>query len=317
MYIILKGDDYIEMKKNNILVTAVLMAVTAAAVCLPAAAQEQEPESVIYENQGFRLSVPEEYADLMQIEVPEDDEKGILFAFSEKASIEAAKASGQEADGAGWLFSIGVVDEDTMHEMLCSDMLNDRVIATDGEENHYICYHPSDVRFVREQYDHIDEDLAQWSMLNEWASTVPEAFVEENEGLEKEMYSNSDVSIFLARAAYMDGANYTISTTEYGPMQPNGVDAVPFVEQLIKGTSVDYVDDEEAPDGEYVVLSFPDEDERYDFFLMPEKENYIRRTWNEEENEQMYKITFDDDSKKASAIMKDWYHALVDAAGDN
>jgi hypothetical protein len=76
-------------------------------------------------------------------------------------------------------------------------------------------------------------------------------------------------------------------------------------------TNVHYelIDLSQAPDGEYVVLSLPDEELRFDFFLAEGKENLIREVHGEEEIA-LYQASFADDSR-ASAVMLGWYDALV------
>ena len=64
-----------------------------------------------------------------------------------------------------------------------------------------------------------------------------------------------------------------------------------------------------ATDGEYVVLSLPDEDLRFDFFLSEGKENLIREVHGDEEIA-LYQASFADDTR-AAAVMRDWYDALV------
>ena len=81
---------------------------------------------------------------------------------------------------------------------------------------------------------------------------------------------------------------------------------------LLNGATYENADDVEAPDGEYVVLNFPKDKVRFDFFLAEGSENVIREVWGD--NEQIYTATFTDDSIKASAVMQDWYHALMENA---
>ena len=72
----------------------------------------------------------------------------------------------------------------------------------------------------------------------------------------------------------------------------------------------------EVPDGEYVVLNFPDENIRYDFFFAEGQENIIRQVNGEEGGEQyeyFYKVTFEDGTSKASEIMNEWYHAIAES----
>ena len=74
----------------------------------------------IYENAGYKLSVPAEIDELLIVEMSQND--GILFTVSEKLSVETDKAQGGSGDGAGRLFSIGALSEIQLYDMLCSDM---------------------------------------------------------------------------------------------------------------------------------------------------------------------------------------------------
>jgi len=142
----------------------------------------------IFKNGDLKLLVPLEYNDLVLTETPEKDENGRLFTVSEKASVEADKAQGGSGDGAGWLFSIGTLDEAQLQELLSGDVPGAEPFAKDAEGNYYVYYHPTDVRFVRESYEGVgdenNEDWQQWTALNEWAQDkVRDTFVSEN-GLE-------------------------------------------------------------------------------------------------------------------------------------
>ena len=268
----------------------------------------------IYENGGMKLLIPLEYNSLLVIETPQNNPAGILFSVSEKASVEAAKAQGYE--NAGWLFSIGTVTEDALHEALCYDMSGAEVFAknTDGQHpadmRYYMYYHPTDVGFVRESYDDIDDDMAQWTALNEWAATVPDTFLAENSGLTPEKHGNTSLDMYLARVAYLDGVNYTVSTTEYGPMDGSGFDAARYVDRLTNGVTFELANNDETPDGEYVVLSFPEDDVRFDFFLAEGRENCIRQVWSDGYT-QLYRAVYADSTTNAGSIMSEWYNALV------
>ena len=117
------------------------------------------------------------------------------------------------------------------------------------------------------------------------------------------------------RAALEEGANFEISTTEFGPMAPNGVDGVPYFEKLVQNAKYEYVDMEEAPDGEYVVLSFPDDNVRFDFFKADGSKNLIRQvtTTDGEEYSYYFQATLADESVQAADVMQEWYNALVEA----
>ncbi len=269
-----------------------------------------EPGDVVFKINGLTVSIPAEIAGQLTIETQESSERDILFSISETASIEAAKAEGYTWDGAGWLFSIGTVSEEQYHEMLCEDMTGVYVFAKDAEGNYYLCYHPTDVRLIREGNAYDEENLNAWSKLNEWANSMPSKIIEENE-LTAETHGNTMLDIYLARLLYHDNENYTVSTTQYGPMEPNGVKASDYIDPLVNGAKYTMLYDEEAPDGEYAVINFPDEGVRLDFFFKEGKENYIRQVWSDGSFEQLYKGEFDDANVKASEIINTMYLDMV------
>ena len=264
----------------------------------------------LYENGGLKLMIPLEYDELLLTETPKKAEGGMLFNVSEKASLEA---SGNE-DGAGWLFGISRIDESAMHEMLCYDMSGMELFANDSEGYYYVFNHPTDVRFVRENSEAMARDQEQWNKLTEWAwESVRAGFLAENPQLSPASFGNSELEMFLARVAYQPDVNYSVSTTQYGPLTPESgsFDALPYVERLSSGLILDRAEGE-APDGEYVVLSFPDEDTRFDFFKAEGGENLVRMVWNGD-NEALWQLSYTDPAVKASEIMQEWYDALAEA----
>ena len=279
------------------------------------AAQISEKEAACfqYENGGFRLLIPKAYDDLLETEIVKDRKNGVLYRVSEKASVEAAKKLAYDSRGAGWLFSIGKIDEGRRRELLCGDMSGAEIFARDANGQCYVYYHPTDVRYMRENNEAMKRDQAQWTMLNEWAwSSVRTDFIRDN-SLETAAYGNSEVSIAIARAAYKPGLRYTVSTTQYGPIEPKNFDAAPFAELLLENAVYERTD-AETPDGEYVVLAFPDEGLRYDFFKLQGHENYVREV-RQDGTETLYKATFFYGSARASAAMQEWYDAMIASKG--
>ena len=262
-----------------------------------------------YKNGDMVLLIPKAYDDLLTTEIEKERIGGVLFQVSEKASIDAVKHLPNDTRGAGWLFSIGYVDEGLRRVLLCGDMSGAEIFARDANGQCYIYYHPTDVRYMRENNEAMKRDQAQWTMLNEWAwNSVRTDFIRENH-LETAAYDNSEVGIAIARAAYKPGVRYTVSTTEYGPIEPKGFDAAPFAELLLENAVYERTD-AETPDGEYVVLAFPDEGLRYDFFKLQGHENYVREV-RPDGTETLYKAIFFYGSTRASVAMQDWYDALV------
>lgn len=262
-----------------------------------------------YTNDGLTLSVPEEFADRVLVKTPENDAKGTLFDVFETESMEAAKAARYGWDSAGWLFEIRRVSEEGMHKLRCDDNPGYIIFAKDTDSNYYVYIHPTDVRVVREDYND-SVSMGRWIELNQWSPGNRETFITENEGMTAVEFGYTTLDASLARVMYSD-MNYTVSTLEYGRQQPNGINAADYIDPLTHDVIYTAVFDEEAPDGEYLVLDFPDINLRFDFFFMEGKENYIRQVWFNGEHELLYKAEFKDKNLKASEVMNDFYHAIV------
>ena len=263
---------------------------------------------------GLILTIPGDLAELVEAEAPEAED-GTLFTVSEKASLEAAEALGEDWDGAGWLFAIRKVSQDELNELLCYDMSGVSPFAKDGDGNIYLFCTPTDVRILREGQIG-EEDMEQWSLLNAWAGLVPQVFLEENAGLEPFAAGNSDLEICLNRILQGLETRYTLSTLEFLALEPGSTDPAPYIRQLLAGT-YEYAEGEEVPDGEYVVLSFPEDSTRYDFFYAPDGQNLIRKvvTIDGEDYDVLFMVTFDEGGATANGIMDAWYHALAKAQG--
>ena len=120
------------------------------------------------------------------------------------------------------------------------------------------------------------------------------------------------MDIYLAQLAYMDDdMPYTISTTAYGPMEPNGVDKTPYLDRLLDGVTFAMAESRETPDGEYVVLELPEAGERFDFFVSDG--NYVRVVYDGEET--LDGAAYAGGDVTAADIMLEWYDALAAANG--
>ena len=152
--------------------------------------------------------------------------------------------------------------------------------------------------------------MQQWTMLNAWAEEVTAGFIDENEGLENYDRGNTAVDIYLARAAWQEGVNATLSTTEYGPVELKGVDGTPYAESVM-GCHFWETDAGETPDGEYVALDFPDDGVRLDFFFAPG--GYVRCVSGD--NAVLYQASWEDDNATCAEAMQGWYYAAAEHAG--
>ena len=146
-------------------------------------------------------------------------------------------------------------------------------------------------------------------MLCEWAASVRDSFAEKN-GLEWAGFGNSAIDMLVARAAWSDDANATLSTTEFGPAAVKGTDGTPYAEFVLQGGFFENEDDK-APDGEYVVLNFPDEDMRADFFFAPGA--YARIVSGNTET--LYQAMMVDDNVSYAEAMQAWYYDACRLAG--
>ena len=257
-----------------------------------------------YENGGLRFEIKPKYNDLITVETPENDEKGVLFTVSETASREAGGF-----EGAGWLFSITKIDEARLHALLCRDMSGAYVFAKDAEGGYYLCLHPTDVRYARATTEEMQRDSAQWSMLCAWVDQALDSFSNQN-GLDVASFSNTEVDMLLARAAWEKDAVFTLSTTEFGPVDATKVDGSDYVKYALQGWFTD-ADLNDTPDGEYVVLNFPEEDLRLDFFFA--LGSYVRLVSGE--RERLYQSILYSDEISIAEAMQGWYYAAAEQAG--
>ena len=123
------------------------------------------------------------------------------------------------------------------------------IFAKTEDGTYFVKLHPTDVRFVREQYDNVEEDMKQWTELNEWGEKALDTFINENQGLIPEKHSNTELDIYLARIAYHNDVNYRIASLEAGVMEPADTDPMPYVSRLMNGVTYEVADGVEAPDG--------------------------------------------------------------------
>ena len=262
-----------------------------------------------YENGGYTLEIKPKYNALVTVETPENDENGILFAVSETASLEAG---GYE--GAGWLFSIGKVGEDRLHEMLCCDMSGESIFAKDGDGNYFVCYYPTDVRFERATAEEMSRDAAQWSMLCEWASGMADSFESKN-GLEYASYGNTEIEMYISRAAWGKEENCYLATTEFMDVDAKAVDGTPYAEFVLHSWYWE-IQPEELPDSEYLtgenlVLGFPSEDVYLHFY--PTDGGYVILQQGEEET--IWQASWEDDAISNYDAMLGWYYACAEKTG--
>lgn len=293
---------------TGVLLSAVLA--VSAGTCMFAESAET-PERV--EAGGIAFDIPEDIRGLVTVQT-EDLPAGELVRVSETASIEAAAKTTPDYDGAGWLFSISCIPETELEQLRCGGMDGMEVFA-EKDDTYYLYLHPTDVRFVREQYDDIDEDLDVWADLNNWAyTTVRDEILKNDPELDAEKVSNTVLDMYLARIAFQGDRNFLIKSLEFQTLDPSKLEDDEYIEDLTDDVIYELLYDEEAPDGEYIVLAFDEDNIRFDFFLADPSSNLIREVYtiDGEEYTEMYRAVFEDEDKTAVGIMQKWCEKLAE-----
>lgn len=166
------------------------------------------------------------------------------------------------------------------------------------------------MRIVRQTNEELNDGMEQWSELNEWArGELCNEILSYSSELIPVSFANTELDMYLARIAYDNYTDYTISTTEFGELKPQKVDAKPYIEKLLDGTFVE-IEDIEAPDGEYIVLNFPKDEVRFDFFTA--NKNLVREVRGDYET--FYKRGLED-SENNTDTMQEWYYAVAEKLG--
>ena len=265
--------------------------------------------SRIYEPLGWRVSVPYGFDNRLVTEMPMGAD-GTFFVVSEKASIEAARKKGHDIEGVGWIFSLGMVSEARLHEILCGDMSGAELFAKDNSGNYFIYYHPTDVRYVRSDAWRMEKDQEKWSELNAWAWTdVRESFVGLNSGITKLTADNSDVGICIAKTMYESGTEYTISQNGKKTAPAKSFSAVPYGEKLLYGVSYEMLRKKTFPNDGYVSLDLPKEGIRLDFYTDGSGRTFVREV-RQGSKDLVYEAVFEDESIRPMAVLSSWQGAM-------
>ncbi|SEH33025.1 hypothetical protein [Selenomonas sp. KH1T6] len=96
--------------------------------------------------------------------------------------------------------------------------------------------------------------------------------------------------------------DYNITSLEYGTVAyRDGFNAKPYVEKIMDGAYFEHAKPWETPEGQYVILEFPSDSIRYEFFMGGDG-NYVRETAYGEQT--VYHIT--GVSCQAWKVISDW-----------
>ena len=262
---------------------------------------------------GITFEIPEEIRDLVTVQTQLGSEDEIVMV-SETASRDAALAmEDEDVEYAGWLFTITKMREEDVEKLRCGGMEGMNVFAED-DDIYYVFNHPTDVRFVREQYEDIDADMEQWNLVNEWAGTVCDEILGNNPELDAVSFSNTDLDMHLAKIAFGEDVKVVFKSLEFGELDPSTLKEDDYIDDLTDDVTFEYAQDQEAiPDGEYIVMEFPEENVRFDFFKS--EENTVREVITLDDGEeitQLFKASFEEDADKtATGIMQAWCEAIA------
>lgn len=273
----------------------------------PPAGYAPSCEDQIYRQAGICLRIPRDYDPLLLTKVGAGQQ---LFSVAELASIEAAKKESMEYEGAGWLFAIGRVSAQELHEMLCEDMTGRNLFAQDDAGNYYIFYHPTDVRYMRETPAVMQRDQEIWSQLCFWAwNDVPKHFIADNKLLSITA-DNSSIGIYLARIIYKTGTTYTLAIKGRQAYTGNMEQTEPFVNMLLYGNSYEIVQEKKSPRGEYIILKLPKENVSLICFQSEGSTYILEKRPGLADN--LYKSIPIEEHAESLSVMQDWYAALID-----
>ena len=116
-----------------------------------------------------------------------------------------------------------------------------------------------------------------------------------------------------AHLATLGETPYTLATLEYDVMTPK--------DPGLAGTFVELLNDmtvkpsaAEAPDGIYVVLAFPEENTRFDFFLAEPEKNLFRYV-KADGSEEMYEAVVPEGRASIANVMDAWAASVADELG--
>lgn len=239
----------------------------------------------------------------------------VLLVVAEKASMEACDQlyPGQYTQ-AGELIFVYTASEAELHELLCHYWDGHISFIQDADGTYYVWDDMGDLNFFREDGASLEEskDRLQWEEVRRYADTLRDTFLAANPSLTSVSFRNSYLDVCLSMIRWHDWEmNYTLSAAAFGTLEPGSVDPEPFVERLLDGSVLEEIEGVETPDGAQVTLSLPDDDLHFAFFLDGDGQSYIHMVW--EDDELLYRISYDDSSKTAGGIVLEWYEALAKA----
>jgi hypothetical protein len=171
-----------------------------------AALPERSGRTLVYENRGVSLALPEEYVPYLIVGMPESGSE--LFRVSQRASWENGQKKHPGEDwGDGWLFSLDRFDEEQFLFEVRVHPTPTEYVAKDGEGGYYILRYPSDVRYVGDDdvIENSDEGWLEWMAWCRWSQGLAEEHV----------VSGADLTAFHKSFCYLETALAAFLTEDY------------------------------------------------------------------------------------------------------
>lgn len=106
---------------------------------------------------------------------------------------------------------------------------------------------------------------------------------------------------------------YTLANLEYGVMTPKDSGMAETFVELLNDMTVK-LSAEEAPDGIYSVLAFPEENTRFDFFLNQPEKNLFRYV-KADGSEEMYEAVVPEGRAEIANVVDAWVSSVADELG--
>lgn len=126
--------------------------------------------------------------------------------------------------------------------------------------------------------------------------------------------NTEDLTVYLRRIVNPeDNAAYTLGNLEYGQLEPGDVNPEDYI-KLLEGLTLEEVDESEAPEGIYTVLTFPEDKVRFDFYESDNNVCFIREVKNDEEST-LFRAVMPEDRASAGNIVSAWLYSIADAQG--
>lgn len=255
-----------KLKKIFVLLTAIVFSLVFFCSCN---AEHTEKSN------GLLLTVPDDIFPLVKIETSNNNDN--IFEVFELGSVNAAKKTGQDIRGAGWIFSISKVSEKMLQNILQNDASGIKLFACKNNE-YYLYNHPTDVTYLRENNEIMRQDQAVWMKVNEWGySKVRDKFTEDN-NLSPITADNSDIGIALSKIMYGENTNATIASRAAGKLKISNNEAEKYLKNLVYNSKFEMTKDYE-PKGEYISLNLPKEKLTLKFYFGKNNKNYVSRVY--------------------------------------